>query len=475
MEQKQIFINGQWVKTNSYMELTSPYSHEAIALVAQAEEQETEDAIQAAVQASKIMAKMPAHERASILEKAASIMEQRKEELTRILALEAAKPVKTARVEINRTIQTYKFAAEEAKRIHGETVPMDAAPGGEGRLAFILRKPIGVIGAITPFNFPSNLVAHKVGPAIAAGNSVVLKPASQTPLSSLALAEIMHEAGLPAGALNVIPGKGAVVGEKLVTDKRIAAITFTGSPEVGIAMKNKAGLKRVTLELGSNAAVIIDKGVEITKALIDRCITGAFSFSGQVCISIQRVYVHESSYEEFREKFTRAATELIIGDPLEESTDVSSVISTKEADRISSWVEHAIAEGATLLTGGKKLEGSLYLPTVLENVKEDSKVSCQEVFGPVAILAPFSALDEAIAKVNDSRYGLQAGIYTKDISLALKAAEELEVGGVMINDIPTFRVDNMPYGGVKESGIGREGLKYAVEEMTEMKLIMMKL
>lgn len=472
---KHLFIDGKWKEAARYKKLCSPYSGELIAEVAQADERDADEAIQAAQAAAKQMAKMPAHERASILDKVASLIEQRKEELARILALEAAKPLKTARGEIARTIQTYKFSAAEARRIHGETVPLDAAPGGEGRIAFTLRKPIGVVGAITPFNFPFNLVAHKVGPAIAAGNTVVLKPAELTPLSAVTLAEIFQEAGLPAGALNIIPGKGAVVGEKLVQDPRVAKITFTGSPQVGIAIKNKAGLKRVTLELGSNSGLIIDKDVEITKELIDRCILGAFSFSGQVCISIQRIYVHESKYEEFASKFKEAAERLVVGDPLDESTDLSALITPKEVSRMEEWVAQAVARGAKIITGGKAISDRLYPPTILTHVPADASVSCQEVFGPIVTLSSFGTLDEAIAAVNDSRYGLQAGIYTNDIKAAMRAAEELEVGGVMINDFPTFRVDNMPYGGVKESGFGREGVKYAVEEMTELKLISIKL
>ncbi|TGV30996.1 aldehyde dehydrogenase family protein [Mesorhizobium sp. M00.F.Ca.ET.186.01.1.1] len=472
---KHLYINGQWKEANEYAQLYSPYSGELLAEIAQADEADVDEAIRAAAAAAKTMAKLPASQRALILEKAVAIMEARKEELAVILAQEAAKPLRTGRVEIARTIQTYKFAAEEAKRIHGETVPLDAAPGGEGRLAFTVRKPIGVVGAITPFNFPFNLVAHKVGPAIAAGNTVVLKPASQTPLSSLVLADIFAEAGLPEGALNILPGKGAVVGEKLVSDSRIAAITFTGSPAVGIAMKNKAGLKRVTLELGSNSAVIIDQTVEITQALVDRCVVGAFSFSGQVCISLQRVYIHQSKYEEFLDKFKTATEKLVLGDPLQEATDMSSVISAKDHERMGAWVQEAVQAGAQVVTGGKAVNERLFAPTILTNVSAHSSVSCQEVFGPIVVVTPFEAIGEAIEAVNDSRFGLQAGIYTSDIHAAMRAAEELEVGGVMINDIPTFRVDNMPYGGVKDSGFGREGIKYAVEEMTELKLIAIKL
>ncbi|WP_036723596.1 aldehyde dehydrogenase family protein [Paenibacillus forsythiae] len=468
---RHLYLNGAWKEGREYLDLLSPYSGELIARVAQAGEQDVDDAIAAAAAASKVTAKMPAHNRALILENAARIMEQRSEELAVLLALEAAKPLRTGRGEIARTIQTYKFAAEEAKRIHGETVPLDAAPGGERRLAFTLRKPIGVVGAITPFNFPFNLVAHKVGPAIAAGNTIVLKPASQTPLSALVLAEIFEEAGLPPGALNIIPGKGSVVGEKLVRDSRVAAITFTGSPEVGIAMKNKAALKRVTLELGSNSAVIVDGTVEITQPLVDRCVMGAFSFSGQVCISIQRIYVHESKFSTFAEMFKATVNKLVLGDPSDESTDISVLISKKETERIAAWVNEAIAEGASVLTGGRVQDSGIFPPTVLLNVKESSSVSCQEVFGPVVTLTPFASLTDAIAAANRSRFGLQAGIYSNHLQAAMQAAEELEVGGVMINDIPTFRVDNMPYGGVKESGFGREGVKYAVEEMTELKLI----
>lgn len=472
---KHLYIQGKWKEAKEYAPLYSPFSGELIAEIGQADVADVDEAIEAARQASKTMAKLPASKRAAILEKAVAIMEARQEELARILASEAAKPIRTARTEIGRTIQTYKFAAEEAKRIHGETIPLDAAPGGEGRLAFTVRKPIGVVGAITPFNFPFNLVAHKLGPAFAAGNTVVLKPASQTPLSALVLADIFAEAGLPEGALNILPGKGAIVGEKLVRDPRIAAITFTGSPEVGIAMKNKAGLKRVTLELGSNSALIIDDNVEIDQALIDRCVIGGFSFSGQVCISLQRVYVHESKYEEFLSSFQAATEKLVLGDPLEEATDMSSLISAKDHQRMTDWVEEAVSRGANVVTGGKPVNERLFAPTILTNVASDMKCSCQEVFGPIVVVTPFQKLEEAIEAVNDSRYGLQAGIYTRDIQKALKAADELEVGGVMINDIPTFRVDHMPYGGVKESGFGREGIKYAVEEMTELKLITIKL
>ncbi|MEC1720899.1 aldehyde dehydrogenase family protein [Schinkia azotoformans] len=466
---KKLFINGEWIEASSYTTLTSPYSEEVLAEIPSATEKEVNDAIEAAYNAREIMAKMPAHKRAAILEKLVSLFEERADEAAKIIALEAAKPITTAKQEVSRTIATYKFAAEEAKRIHGETIPLDAAPGGENRIAYTVREPLGVVGAITPFNFPMNLVAHKVGPAIATGNPIVLKPASQTPLSSYFLAELLEEAGLPAGALNVVTGSGRVVGDKLVTDERVKVITFTGSPAVGIGIRNKAGLKRVTLELGSNAALIIDNGVDLDK-VINRTVVGAFSNQGQVCISLQRIYVHENVYDAFVEKFVAATKNLKVGDPLDPQTDVSALISKGDVGRTLEWIEEAKQNGAEIATGGIA-EGNVLLPTVVLHADKSLKVSCQEVFAPIVNINKVSSVAEAIELVNDSRYGLQAGIYTDNVHTALDAAEKLHVGGVMINDIPTFRVDNMPYGGVKESGVGREGIKYAVEEMTEMKLV----
>lgn len=466
---KHLFINGEWVEAKQYSPLYSPYSEEVIAEVPVATEEETEQAIASAYQAREVMAKMPAHQRASILNELARLLAEREEEAARIIALEAAKPIAMARAEVARSVETYKFAAEEAKRIHGETIPLDAAPGGEGRIAYTVREPLGVIGAITPFNFPLNLVAHKVGPAIASGNTVVLKPATQTPLSAFFIAELLQEAGLPAGALNVVTGSGRVVGEKIVNDERVSVITFTGSPAVGIGIRNKAGLKRTTLELGSNAAVIIDKGVNIDK-IISRCVSGAFSNQGQVCISLQRVYAHDTIYDEFVEKFVAETEKLSIGDPLQPDTFVSALISPQDVQRALQWIEEAGQAGAKIATGGKA-EGNVLYPTVVLEGDASLKVSCQEVFAPLVVINRIASVQEGIDSVNDSRYGLQAGIYTDNVHTALDAAEKLHVGGVMINDIPTFRVDHMPYGGVKESGTGREGIKYAIEEMTELKLV----
>lgn len=469
MMKKNLFINGDWVEATEYTELRSPYSGEVIAEIPKANVEEVEVALVAADAARETMANMPLYERAIILEKLTSLLEARAEEAAELIALEAAKPISTAKVEVQRTIQTYKFAAEEAKRIHGETIPVDAAPGGDGRIAYTVREPLGVVAAITPFNFPMNLVAHKVGPAIASGNTVVLKPASQTPLTSYFIGELLVEAGLPKGALNIVTGAGSLIGNKLVTDHRVKKISFTGSPAVGIGIRNQAGLKKVTLELGSNAAVIIDENVNIDK-LIPRVVSGAFAFQGQVCISVQRIYVHEKMYDMFVERFVAATKELKLGDPLDPTTDVSALISPQDVDRTLSWIEEAKRQGAIVATGGES-EGNILQPTVLLNVKSEQKVSCQEVFAPIVSITKFSSIQDAFNQVNDSRYGLQAGIYTDNIHVALQATQKLHVGGVIINDIPTFRLDHLPYGGVKESGMGREGLKYAIEEMTEMKLV----
>ncbi|MFF2484007.1 aldehyde dehydrogenase family protein [Paenibacillus sp. NPDC058071] len=469
MDRKKLWIGGQWIEAKKYVQLRSPYSGEVIAEIPSADLEETEAAIAAAYEARASMAALHAHERATILERLALAIEKRSDEAARLLAFEAAKPFTTAKAEVARTVQTYKFAAEEAKRIHGETIPLDAAPGGENKLAYTVREPIGVVGAITPFNFPLNLVAHKVGPAIAAGNTIVLKPASQTPLSAYLIAELLDEAGLPSGALNIVTGSGSVVGNRIVEDNRVSMITFTGSPEVGIGIRSRAGLKRVTLELGSNSALLIDRGVDID-GIINRCVTGAFSNQGQVCISLQRIYTHEDVYDRFTAKFAEAAGRLKQGDPLDPATELSALISEGDTARAMEWIDEAREAGATVVTGGT-VQNGIVAPTVITNAYAELKVSCQEVFAPIAVINKVSTMEEAFELVNNSRYGLQAGIYTENLRTALDAAGKLHVGGVMINDIPTFRVDHMPYGGVKESGIGREGIKYAVEEMTELKLV----
>ncbi|WP_339275965.1 aldehyde dehydrogenase family protein [Paenibacillus sp. FSL W8-0426] len=469
MKKQHLYIGGQSVEAATYEPLHAPYSGEQLAEVASATAEEAEKAIAAAAQASAGMRRMPAHQRSAILYQLSVLLAQRKEEAARIIALEAAKPITAARAEVDRTVETYRFAAEEAKRLTGETVPMDAAAGGEGRIGYTVRHPLGVIGAITPFNFPMNLVAHKVGPAIAAGNAIVLKPAEQTPLSAYFIADLLKEAGLPDGVLNVISGDGKTIGDVLVSDPRVAHITFTGSPAVGKSIRSQAGLKRVTLELGSNAAVIVDRDADLDK-VIPRCVTGAFTNQGQVCISLQRIYVHRGIAEEFIKRFAEAASQVIVGDPLNPDTIVSALITSKDVRRALGWIDEAKQAGAELVAGGTA-EGGVLRPTVLVNVPRDAKVSCQEVFAPIVIINTIDTVEEGIAHVNDSVYGLQAGVFTNDIHTALHAADHIEAGGVIINDIPTFRVDHMPYGGVKQSGIGREGVKYATEEMTELKFV----
>ncbi len=470
---KKLYIDGRWQEAKDYYELTSPFSGDVIASVPLADEREVEDALESAQSASEKMKQLTSLERSEILERVWRLFEERSEEAAEILAMECAKPIKAARAEIARTIETYKFASEEAKRIHGETIPMDAAKSGKGRFAFTIREPLGVIAAITPFNFPFNLVAHKLGPAFAAGNSVVLKPANQTPLSALLTAEIFEQAGLPEGALNVVTGRGSVIGDQLVKDSRVKMVTFTGSVEVGLGIKEKAGLKKVTLELGSNSAVIVD-GAEDMAAVAARCVEGAYSFAGQVCISVQRIYVQEQLYESFVEQFVEKTNQLVIGDPLSEGTDLSALINKGEAERIEDWLKEATEAGAHILYGGKR-EDAIIHPTVITGGSSTLSLNCKEAFAPIVTITPYGSLDQAIELVNDSEYGLQAGIYTTSVHKAFDALHRLQVGGVMINDIPTYRVDQMPYGGVKNSGTGREGIKYSVEEMTELKLVTFKL
>lgn len=470
---KSNFIGGQWKSSASQYELKNPYDLSTIAEIPLSTPEEMEEAIAAADQAYSIMKTLSSHERSSILYKAAQLLEERAEAFAQTISLEAAKPIKTARMEVVRSIQTFLFAAEEAKRMYGDSIPMDAAKGGEGKLAFTVREPIGVIGAITPFNFPLNLVAHKVAPAIASGNTIVLKPAEQTPLTSLKLAELMQDAGLPDGVLNVVTGDGPTLGPALFTDERVKKISFTGSPEVGKLIRSQSGLKKITLELGSNSALIIDEQADLDKA-VPKAVTGAFTYAGQVCIHTQRIYVHEAVYDTFVERFIEAAKQLVVGAPSEEQTDVSAVVNVRSLQRITAWLEEARQSGATFLAGGE-VNGQIITPAILTNVNESEKVVCQEVFGPVVIINRVSSINEAIRLTNQSRYGLNAGIFTKNLDAAFRAAQGLHVGQVLINEIPTFRADHMPYGGVKDSGVGKEGIRYAMQEMTEEKLIVIQL
>jgi acyl-CoA reductase-like NAD-dependent aldehyde dehydrogenase len=469
----KMLIGGKWIDTNEKLEITNKYNHQVVATVPLANKELYEKAVKSAQKGLEIMSTMPAYQRSKILEITSELLGKNKKELTELIAVEAGKAWKHSLMEVERGIGTFKFASEEAKNIHSQTVPMDAIPGGERRIGFILRFPVGIIGAISPFNYPLNLVAHKVAPAIAAGNSVILKPASLTPLTSVKLGEIMMGAGLPDGALNIIIGSGSTVGEWLIQDERLSMITFTGSPPVGRRIKEKSGLKKVTLELGSNSAAIVDQSADLDLA-VPRCVFGSFSYAGQVCISVQRMYVHKKVISEFTQRFLDMTRKLKIGDPLKEDTDVGPMITEEDAIRTEEWVSEAVKDGAKILIGGKR-EKNFYYPTVLTNVKPEMKVMRLEAFAPVVCLVEFEDFSDAVKMVDDSIYGLQAGIFTAEIEKAFEAVKKIKVGGVIINDVPTYRADHMPYGGVKESGIGREGLKYAIEEMTDMKMVVFNL
>jgi acyl-CoA reductase-like NAD-dependent aldehyde dehydrogenase len=416
---------------------------------------------------------LPAHERAAILDRVAGLLAERHDEVARTICAEAGKPLKAARVEAARAVSTYTMAAAEARKLAGDVVPMDASPAGEGKLALTLRVPVGVVAAISPFNFPLNLVAHKVAPALAAGCAVVLKPAGQTPLSALLLAELELEAGLPPGWLNVVCGPASEIGDVLVEDERVKLITFTGSVPIGWKLRERAARKRVNLELGNATPVIVAADADLEDAAA-RLAANAFSFAGQSCISVQRIYVERAAYDAFVGAFVPRVEALVVGDPADEATDVGPLIAESERERVLGWIEEARAAGAEILTGGT-LEGSLLRPTVIAEAPQEAKVSCEEIFGPVCTVGPYGTLDEAIALANGTRFGLQAGVFTRDVKAALRAARELEFGGVTVNEAPTFRADQMPYGGVKDSGNTREGPAYAIREMTEERAVVFQL
>jgi acyl-CoA reductase-like NAD-dependent aldehyde dehydrogenase len=466
--ERRLFVGGEWIETGDWQDVRSPYSGEVVGRVARAGAAETLRAIDAAEQAMR--EPLPAHKRAEILVRVAGALGRRHEEAARLISEEAGKPMKAARVEASRAMSTYTFAAVEARKLTGEMVPMDAAQAGEGKLAFTLRRPIGIVGAISPFNFPLNLVAHKLAPALAAGCAVVLKPAGQTPLSALFLAELEEEAGLPPGWLNVLVGRASEIGDVLVEDERVKLITFTGSGPVGWQLKERAPKKRVNLELGNATPVIVASDADVP-ATAAKLAANAFAFAGQSCISVQRIYVERSNYDAFVKEFVPLVEALKVGDPGEDDTDVGPVIDEDARERILDWIKESHGD---LLTGGG-LEGDLIRPTVIANPAPDDKVSREEVFGPVCTVTAVESLDEAIELANGTRYGLQAGIFTAGLDNALRAAQELDFGGVTVNEAPTFRSDQMPYGGVKDSGNTREGPRYAVREMTEERLVVLDL
>jgi acyl-CoA reductase-like NAD-dependent aldehyde dehydrogenase len=469
-EARPLPLAGQRFTAGNTIEVKAPYDGAVIGAVPYCGPREVERAVATATAAYRA-GPLPAWRRAEVLDAAARLLAERRDEFARTIALEAAKPIKTARIEAERAVSTFQFAAAEARTLAGDMVPLDASTPGEGRLGFTLRLPIGVVGAISPFNFPLNLVAHKVAPAIAAGCPVVLKPASQTPLSAVALAQLLiDECGLPAELLSVVTGSGGTVGNAIVDHPDIAMITFTGSPPVGWGIRARAPRKKVGLELGNNAPVIIEPDAD-WKAAADKIKVAGYSHAGQSCISTQRVYVHRSVATEFTDALAERVASLVVGDPLAESTDVSALISTSERDRVRSWVDEAVAGGAKAVTGGRVDDNGVMTPTLLADVTPDMKVCAREVFGPVVGVAPYDSLDEAIALANDTEYGLQAAIFTQNVGVALRAVRALDYGGVLVNEVPTWRADQMPYGGVRDSGNTREGPHYAVREMTEIRMV----
>lgn len=463
-----IYLAGEWATSDQPLEVRNPYNDELIGTTYFASEAQLEQAIQAAVCAFESFKTAPTYERVELLKGLAAKLRERRNDVIEMVAMEAGKPVKEATTEVDRGVFTLETAAEEAKRIEGEVIPLDLLPSSKGRFGIVRRFPIGPVAGISPFNYPLNLALHKLAPAIAAGNSIVLKPPTHDPLTMLLIAQMVDEVGVPKGLVSVLP-MNRQVGDKLVSDERFKLLSFTGSPDVGWDMKHRAGMKPVVLELGGNAGVLIDDEADIDFA-VGRIRTGAFSYAGQVCISVQRVFVLQDVYEETRDKIVAAAKSLKMGDPLDPSTELGPMIDAKAAKRSEQWIADAVKGGAKVLTGGKA-EGRFLEPTVIENADPASFVCSREAFAPLVTVFPVASFQEGIDKLNDSVYGLQAGIFTNRLENALAAFEQVEAGGVMINDVPTYRIDHMPYGGVKSSGLSREGLRYAIEDMTEPRLM----
>jgi acyl-CoA reductase-like NAD-dependent aldehyde dehydrogenase len=471
MAQEQKFLVGKdWRTSAEKHPKKNPYTGKVILDVCQAQKQDMEDAIVCAEEAFRQMKKLPAYKRSEILLSIAGKIQRQKKDLALLMAEEAGKPVSQSMVEVERSVFTFTLAAEEAKRIGGEVLPLDLAAHSERRWGITRRFPIGPIAGISPFNFPINLVAHKIAPAIAAGNTMVLKPPPQAPLTSLRLAQIILDAGAPPGTFNVLPCQ-IDIAEQLVTDDRLKMLSFTGSPQVGWSLKGKAGKKKVLLELGGNAGVIVDRTANLDFA-VKRIAFGAFAYAGQICVKVQRMFIHEDIYDEYLLRFKEATKVLKIGDPLEDETVLSAVIDDAAADRIESWIAEARSAGATILVGGNR-KGNIIEPTLISNTHPDMKVYHAEVFGPVVTIHRYRDIEEAIDGINDSIYGLQTGIFSNDFRNIFYAYELLDVGSVIVNDYPSYRIDHMPYGGIKDSGFGREGIRYTIDEMTELKLLAM--
>ncbi len=469
MIEAKFYVGGHFLDGDQKKTVLNKHACSEIGTYPIADEELISMAIASGNESLAILAAQPSHKRTAILEQISQGLKDDEAKFAETISLEAGKPIKQARAEVKRAQQTFKFAAACAGDIGGAAVTLNAAIGSESKYGFFIRVPAGLVAAISPFNFPLNLVAHKVAPAIAAGCPVILKPASYTPLTSFLLAEIISRTELPPGGFNLLFGSGSDAGLPLVRSKDVRVVTFTGSPEVGLEIARAAGIKRLILELGSNSAAIVDKSADIGFAL-PRLANGAFSFAGQVCISVQRIYVAEEIYGDFIRAFVSQVKLLVTGDPLDEKTDVGPMISQSDAERVESWVEEAKTAGAKVLLGGER-QGLFYRPTILADTTPEMKVMNREVFGPVVCVVPFKDMDSAIEMVNNSVYGLQAGVFSNSLDNINKAIHDLKVGGVIINDVPTYRADNMPYGGVKMSGLGREGVKYALEEMTDIRMI----
>ena len=466
-----IFLAGRWVESPEVLHIANPADPSTPAgATYNATEAQYEEAVEAAVAAFEVTRKLPAYERGRILREISAGVRERREELGRLIATEAGKPIRDALIEVDRAVLTFRLGAEEAERMTGEVIPLDLLPSSRDRIGITRRFPIGPIAAISPFNFPLNLAAHKIAPAIASGNPIVLKPPSKDPLTMLAVAEIIEAAGAPAGSVSILP-MTRELGDRMVADPRFKLLTFTGSPSVGWRMKERAGKKKVVLELGGNAGVIVDKSADLDWA-VRRCLVGAFAYAGQVCISVQRMFIHEDIWDAFMDKFVAGARQLKMGDPLDPTSDLGPMVDATAAGRTQRWVDEAVALGGKLLLGGKA-DGTYFPPTILTEVPLTAQVCSNEAFAPLVVAFPFKDLDEAIERVNDSSFGLQTGVFTNDLAGAWRAFAELEVGGVIVNDVPTYRIDHMPYGGVKDSGLGREGLRYAIEDMTEIRIMVL--
>lgn len=471
-ESRPFLVHGQWKSGDLSVPVVDPFTGKLVAQVTQATESDVEEAIASTCLAAMAMERLPAHARYNILQQVAALIYRRRDQFAQVITAEAGKPITDAKREVGRAIQTFTVAAEEARRIPGEVIPLDWTPGSDTHLGVLRRFPIGPILGITPFNFPLNLVAHKVAPALASGNPILIKPAPQTPLTALLLGEVIMEARVPPGGLNVVPCDNSLA-ERMVVDPRFKLFSFTGSASVGWMLKAKCGKKKVTLELGGNAGVVIEPDADLELAA-QRCAAGGFGYAGQTCIAVQRVFVHHSIADAFTTKLLMHVVRLKVGDPSDETTSIGPLIDQTAAQRVEGWIGEAVADGARVLLGGKRM-GSLVEATVLSNVNPDMKVFCKEVFGPVVTVTPYRQLSEAVALLNQSDYGLQAGIFTQDINKIFYAFRHVQVGAVLANEIPTFRADHMPYGGVKDSGLGREGVRAAIDDMTEPRMLIMNL